>query len=357
MPSNHTDIRPAMPTAALFAPVAGQPDAATSIDPLIVKQAIVWMVTLQSGAASETDRRACAAWISAAPAHERAWLRLTTLGEDMRNGCQNVTPPLMRSVLRGADGANRRVVLKSLLGIGIVGAGYMAAREQPLWQTLAADYRAATGEQRHIVLADGTRVMLNTATAIDVRFDANVRKIILYGGEIMVTTAPDSAGRPFEVATSNGHIRPIGTRFTVAHDIPGRSRSSGTSASAVAVMQGAVDVTAADGGPAVRLQAGQQTRFTALGVLPPYALDNALTAWTDGMLVVERMRLADFIAELARYRKGILRCDPAVADLLVSGAWAVRDSDAVLGLLTETLPLQIRTVTRYWTNVQALGTS
>lgn len=341
-----------MHASALFAPVTGATDAAAAIDPLIVKQAIVWMVTLQSGAASDADRRACADWIGAAPAHERAWLRLTTLGDDMRNGCQNVTPPLMRSVLRGADGSNRRIVLKSLLGIGVLGAGYMVAREQPLWQTLAADYHAATGEQRRIVLADGTQVLLNTATAIDVRFDAGLRQVILLSGEIMITTAADSAGRPFEVSTGNGRIRPVGTRFTVAHNIPGR-----TPVSAVAVMQGAVDVTAADGGPAVRVQAGQQTRFTASGVLSPYALDSTLTAWTDGMLVVERMRLADFLAELGRYRKGILRCDPAIAELLVSGAFAVRDSDAVLGLLTETLPLQVRTLTRYWTTVQALGAS
>lgn len=334
-----------MTSRPLFAP-----DNDAQIDPAIVKQAIVWLVTLQSGTSNEVDKRSCAAWRSANREHERAWQRLATLGQDVRNGGNGVAPPLLRSVLRSTDGNTRRMVLKSLLGFGVISGSVMIAREQPIWHTLAADHHSATGEQRNIVLADGTHVLLNTATAIDVRFDGALRQIILHSGEIMVTTASDPAGRPFEIATANGRIHPIGTRFTVAHDITNRS-----TATAVAVLEGAVDVTAASGDTAVRVNAGQQTRFTNIAVLPPYALDNALTAWIDGMLVVERMRLTDFIAELGRYRKGILRCEESVADLLVSGSFPLHDVDAVLGLLTETLPVQIRTRTRYWTTVQAAG--
>lgn len=71
------------------------------------------------------------------------------------------------------------------------------------------------------------------------------------------------------------------------------------------------------------------------------------------MLVVERMRLADFINELDRYRKGVTRCDPEVADLLVSGSFPLHNTDAVLDLLTETLPLEIHHMTRYWTTIAA----
>ena len=43
--------------------------------------------------------------------------------------------------------------------------------------------------------------MLNTATAVDIRFDDRQRRIILRNGEIMVTTARDTQDRPFVVAT------------------------------------------------------------------------------------------------------------------------------------------------------------
>lgn len=333
-----------MSSHTLFAPL---PDTSEHLDPAIVKQAIVWLVTLQSGAVTETDRHACAAWRKADPAHEQAWQRLNTLGQDLRSSGNHVTPPLLRSVLRSADGNTRRMVLRSLVGLGVIGGSVMVVRKQTIWQSATADHHTATGEQRNIVLADGTRVMLNTATAIDVRFNDSLRQLVLHSGEIMVTTAKDIAGRPFEVATSNGNIRPIGTRFTVRHNLV-----DSPSTTAVAVMEGAVNVAAANG-DAVRVNVGEQTHFTALSVLTPFALDDAIAAWTDGVLVVERMRLADFIHELDRYRKGVMRCDPAVADLRVSGSFPLHDTDAVLGLLAETLPLKISHLTRYWTTIAA----
>lgn len=333
-----------MSSPSLFAPVSGSSD---QIDQAIVKQAIVWLVTLQSDAVSEADRRACAAWRTADHRHEQAWQRLHALGQDLRSSGNRVSPPMLRSVLRSTDGNTRRMVLRSLVGLGVIGGSSLVIREQAVWQSATADYRTATGEQRTIVLTDGTRVLLNTATAIDVHFSENLRQIVLLRGEIMVTTAKDIAGRPFEVAAANGSIRPIVTRFTVRHNLV-----ASPSTTAVAVMEGAVKIAPASG-DAVRVNSGEQSRFTAIAALPPFALDDSIAAWTDGILVVERMRLADFINELDRYRQGVLRCDPAVADVLVSGAFPLHDTDAVLGLLGETLPLHIHHMTRYWTTITA----
>jgi len=54
---------------------------------------------------------------------------------------------------------------------------------------------------------------------------------------------------------------------------------------------------------------------------------------------------------LARYRRGVLRCDPAVADLRVSGAFPLADIDGSLRLLEKTLPVRISHVTPFWTTV------
>ncbi|RQO36541.1 Fe2+-dicitrate sensor protein [Herminiimonas sp. KBW02] len=330
----------------LFSPHAEHDDTNdTVIDSTIVKQAIVWLVTLQSGTASPSDRRACAAWREADSRHEQAWQRLHTLGQDLRSGGDYLAPPVLRSVLRNSARSNRRVILKSLFGLALLGGTAAVVRKQPAWQTAMAGHQTSTGEQRKIVLADGTRIMLNTATAIDVSFNDELRQVILHRGEIMIETAQDDAGRPFELVTGNGHIRPIGTRFTVRYN----ERPSTT---AVAVLEGAVNITPGDGS-SQRVNAGEQTHFTDITALTPFALDNSSVAWTDGVLVVERMRLADFITELDRYRPGILRCDPAVADLLVSGSYPLQDPDGVLALLEETLPLQVRSITRYWITIVA----
>lgn len=101
------------------------------------------------------------------------------------------------------------------------------------------------------------------------------------------------------------------------------------------------------------VQAGEQAQFTARAIEPLTALEDGDGAWTDGMLVAVDMRLDAFLAELSRYRRGYLRCDPAVAALRVSGTYPLGDVDAILAVLPHALP--VTSVTRYWVSVGPRG--
>ena len=79
--------------------------------------------------------------------------------------------------------------------------------------------------------------------------------------------------------------------------------------------------------------------------------DAAASAWTQGLLIAERMPLGELLAELDRYRTGFLRCDPAIAALQVSGAFSIDQPDASLSLLTKVLPVRVHKVFGYWANV------
>jgi len=72
------------------------------------------------------------------------------------------------------------------------------------------------------------------------------------------------------------------------------------------------------------------------------------------VLAADNMRLDAFLAELGRYRKGWLRCDPQVAALRISGAFQLADTDAVLANLAHLLPVQISARTPYWVTVLPL---
>ena len=71
------------------------------------------------------------------------------------------------------------------------------------------------------------------------------------------------------------------------------------------------------------------------------------------MLTVIEWRLGDFIAELSRYRRGVLRCAPSVASLRLSGAFRIDGTDTILENLSQSLPVSVRFVTRYWASVEA----
>lgn len=335
----------------------GVPDDGSPVDAHIVEEAVAWYVRRASGQPLTEGDAAFTAWHAAHPDHARAWQRLQALGGRLSDSTGRVPAPVARATLAQAAALPRRRLLKTLAWAGIGGGALYLLRDEVPWRDpLArrlADVRTTTGERRALVLADGTRLLLNTATAVDIRFDAQHRLIALHAGEIQVATAPDAAGRPFLVRTRDGLLTPVGTRFTVRRDaFPDDARGF----TRLAVEQGAVEIraTSAASEAPVLVRAGEQARFTRSGVDARRPLDEAAQSWTEGKLVAERMRLADLLAELDRYRSGSLRCDPAVADLRVTGVWPLADAEAtdrVLASLEKTLPVKVSQFTRYWVSV------
>ena len=241
---------------------------------------------------------------------------------------------------------DRRKTMALLLGIGMAGAaGALAFRSEPC-QRLAADMHTGVGERRAWTLSDGTRLMLNTASAVNVEFDEKRRLLKLVAGEIMIVTGHAEAGveRPFLVQTADGRVQALGTAFTVR-------RHAGQTK--VSVQKGAVQATPADAPRAARmLRAGEQTTFSSTHIEAPTPASTGSAAWTAGAIVADNMRLADFLAELGRHRHGVLRCDPAVADLRFSGVFPLTDTGAILSMLPNSLPVRISSRTAYWVTVE-----
>lgn len=323
-----------------------QPEGLSSDSPLI-EQAIRWRVTLESGFATAADERACADWRAADTRHEQVWQMLGSIGERLRV----LPPPLAHHALDrhrhdGPVDTRRRTLLSTGLAVTALGGLGFASRDWRGWAALLADETTAVGERRRLLLADGTQVDLNTDTAIDARYSATQRLLRLRRGEIIVATghavADDAIRRPLVVATDAGLIRALGTRFRV------RRLDGGTE---VDVFDGAVDVTPRDGGPAQRLQAGEGARFDAGSVASPTPLRTESAAWLEGLLIARDQRLDRFVAELDRHRPGVLRCDPAVAALHISGVFPLDDSDAVLAALERTLPVSVQRRGRWWLTV------
>ncbi len=318
------------------------PAAADAPDRAALREAAQWLVLLNSGHASPQDWQALARWRAQDAAHEQAWQRAERLSQTFGAVPAGLGLPVLNRAHRGA---NRRAALQVLACVGMVpGAAYLGWRHLP-WQPWVAEHRTATGEQRSVPLADGSQLLLNTATAVDVTLDAEHRMVRLRAGEIWVTTAADAPagghrGAPsLLVETPQGVLRALGTRFAVRLADGGKTR--------VAVAEGEVEITPRKG-PARVLHAGAQCHFTANAVSTPAPLGEWALAWVQGVLYADNLRLDAFTAELSRYRPGIVRCDPAVAGLRISGAFQLRDTEHVLAMLAGTLPVQVVSRTRYW---------
>lgn len=308
------------------------------IDPAILQEAADWLMRLHETHATSDEQEALQRWCSLSPAHGRAWQRAEVLLGDLKS----LPPAPARSALTRPN-LRRRQILRLLWLPAAAPVGWLA------WRNMVEEgerWHTATGQQRTLVLADGTQVQLDTATRIVVQFDDATRRIRLLSGEILVTSAPAvrHVPRPLVVSTPKGNARAIGTRFTVRH-------IDGDSASTVAVFEGAVEVSSAH---ALRhLESGHSTRFGQGRIQDSEPIhDTAGPAWTNGMIIARNMRLADLVAELNRYRPGLLRCHPKVAELRVSGTFPALEPDRSLDLLAASFPLRIQSRTRYWVTVE-----
>lgn len=308
------------------------------IAPAVVEQASEWLMLQWGGDLHGEQRRAFAQWQAADPEHRRAWQRLQHLQQTLGG----VPADSARAVLRDAPDSQRRAALK-LLGVLLVagGSGYLVQRSEP-WQAAFAEHRTATGEIRHVTLSDGTRLDLNSDSAVDLRFSATERRIRLIRGEILLTSGHDPH-RPLIVETAAGDVQALGTRFAV------RELNDG---SRVDLYEGRLRVTPLHGA-AVQMEAGDSLWFNPgqSSALP--AVDANSSSWTEHRLIAERQPLGEFVAQLSRYRPGLLRCDQAVSGLRLTGVFPLDDTDAILAALERSLPVQVQAVTRYWVTIKA----
>lgn len=311
-----------------------------AVDPAALEEAAEWLMCLSATDVSDEDRAAWAIWRNSSPERQQAWGR----AELVMSKLGAVPPSLAMSTLdRPASPSRRAAVAKlaTILALAPLGWAGWKLTEQQGW---TADYLSSVGECRELMLADGTHIFLNTDSAIDVRFDASQRLIHLIRGEILVQTAADNVlpSRPLRVATHEGRMQALGTRFSV-RETSGRTY--------LAVLEGAVRIEPVNGKhiePLV-VRAGQKTDFNADTTSTVVPVDKAATAWTRGMLLADKMRLADFIAELTRYRRGFIRCEPAIADMLISGTYPLDDPQRALNMLVLTYPLTATSrLNGYW---------
>ena len=307
--------------------------------------AMHWQVILWSGEVTEQEQQAFHAWLHADSAHQHAW-------QALQRACRplsQVPAAIASQALRSAPANQQR--RKVLLGLGLLCASLASARliqQTPQWQTARADYRTRRGETRRVSLPDGTLLTLNTDSAVDLHFSASTRTLQLLQGEVLISTAADPAAtpRPFRVSTPAGDIRPIGTQFSV------RRLDDEQGSVQVQVFAGAVEISP-QAGVSSRLEAGQQARFDRLRTTRPLPAQLSSAAWARGLLIAEQQRLGDFLDELSRYRPGVLRYAPEIAELPVSGVYPLADTDVILHALEQALPIRVSRMTRYWISVAA----
>jgi transmembrane sensor len=243
-------------------------------------------------------------------------------------------PDLDRLTREAAERAARR---RMRAGLGMLGALLVAGG---LWLADPAyrseHYAVAVGEQRELVLADGSRATLDSGTRMDLAWHLRSRRATLQQGRVLLEVA-HARHRPFMVQADRARVRVTGTRFEVERH---------GDAVAVYLDQGAVQLHLDQrlaGEPALmELRPGMAATLDAR---QPARLAQAAHGldWARGELVFERERLASVLTQLQRYVDRPIRlADASLANMPVSGVFRTNQVQAVFDLLPLIGPMQVR---------------
>ncbi|MCU4675287.1 FecR domain-containing protein [Catenovulum sp. 2E275] len=307
--------------------------SSSPVEPL--DQACIWMARLLADDVTVQDQQACEIWRKADPANEDAWQKLQKLCDtfdrlpDRKMGS--------RILIQHKSFSRRRLL--AFIGVGL-GVGVVGTRQLSSHLNEEADYLTQTGEIRDILLDDGTRLTLNTATKVDV--DLNQRHIRLLEGEIWVATGDHS--KPFSVISRHGQMRPLGTEFTV-RELNQQTRLN--------VYQGRVQITPKSQSFNYIIETNKGADFDTNGIHKHFSAYLDSKAWVYRKLAVSNMSLTEFIHELSRYHSGIIRIAPELSAEIITGVFSLNDTHKVLSRVSEILPVDIQYITPWWINISA----
>ena len=316
----------------------------------LLEEAAIWHARMRDAERDDTglyDSRAdFDRWLRADPRHRRAyeetarlWDKLAAPADLLVGDKTVVAANRLQSRSRRISAVPRFAALAaSLLVLTIAGLAY----QDDIIDRFRSDYLTAVGAQLPVNLADGSRIRLNTDSAIAVDLTAHHRHVRLFRGQARFDVATD-ANRPFVVETSMGAVSVIGTGFDIRVD---------SDVAVISLLEGRIALKPASApaaAPPIALIPGEQVRLSAGGVSSPVRFDRTeLTAWLRGQLVFYNTPLSKVVAALNRYRNGrIVVAHGGLDALEISGVFRTDDPDAALAVIADTLPVQVTRLTDY----------
>lgn len=197
----------------------------------------------------------------------------------------------------------------------------------------------AVGQQQVRMLRDGTRVVLNTDTRIEVNYDEHARRVRLVRGEAWFDVSRRPTW-PFVVSVGDQQIRALGTSFIVRHD--------NDQDLSVTLVDGRISVASIAGDGETPSQASQVLTPGQRLVISQHhapAVDrpelSRVTAWEQGRVEFDETRLEDATSEMNRYTTTrIIVSDTGVAQLRIGGVFRAGDSDEFVRIVTAAFGLR-----------------
>jgi transmembrane sensor len=287
------------------------------------RAAIAWEVQLRDPAGGERALRAFRAWHDGAPEHAAAWAalqgRLARMGG--RGGSAGA---VVAQALRHPVEERRRALRAGfgMVALAVTGAGGWRVAHELGYD---ATWRSPTGERGAATLADGSPLRFDAGSRIDLAAAAGRPLLHVRQGQLLV----DARG-PLGVAVAGARIDCAGGELCA-----GRLGRRG-----IVAVRGMATLRQPGLAP-VALAPGTTVTFDAAGAAASRLSFAAAAGWSRGLLVADRLPLADLAEAFGRYHHDILRVAASASAHVISGVFRLDDLEGALRQLAGALPVKI----------------
>jgi transmembrane sensor len=308
--------------------------------------AALWHGLIEDGDPDAQTRERFEAWLSSSPLNrsayesvERSWSLAANAAVDERIMAMRREALLAPRQTRGRWWGPAAIAA-SILGFALV-IGVLLRSGLPGERHNAGEFATQLGQRSSIALADGSTVVLNTESRIQVAFDEHVRRVQLLAGQAWFEVAKNQP-RPFIVEAGDQRVTAHGTAFDVRLEDHDKVQ--------VTLIEGRVSVEALKhgAGPAVPgeqedLVPGDQLVVSPTRALTKRKVDVAkTTSWREGEIIFDDDTLANAVAEINRYSpKKIVLADERLASLRMSGVFIAGHSDSFVETVTGNFPIKV----------------
>ena len=311
--------------------------------------AVEWMVLLRSGQAGHRERAGFEAWRTENSVNQAAYDRIAqAFGafETLRE--RGVSGVVAHQTVQGLS---RRSMMRATLSVAGLGAGMgggLLGWQVASQQGLLADQHTGFAQRQEGSLPDGSTLLLDARTAVDVAFNQGQRTLMLRHGRVMVTASAAGTQGPLRVQTQQGQVNAElaqTTQFVV-------QQRRETNLLQVSAIKGRVALVSPSGAR-VEVNSGEHATLAARRAPTVAAARGNEALWTRGLVAMDNQPLGELIEAMRDYRPGVLRVEPRAAQIRISGVFSLDDTERTLRALAETQPVRVNTRTPYWVTVES----
>jgi len=268
-----------------------------------VREAVDWTILLDDDPDSAELRSRFDLWLQRDEAHERAWAQASHASGLIAQTSNIAFFPATSARAQAAVETSLHTTSRFRPGRRAILAGAAAAvvawlAAPQLMLHMRADHITATGEQRTVMLDDGSSVRLAPGSAVRVSYADGSRNVELLSGEAYFEVQRNPE-RPFNVRSRDAAVTVLGTGFDV------RQGEAGID---VVVKHGRVRVGSAEGRPgSVVLGAGQWAHMPGHGrIVSGNGSAQLAGAWTERRVTAVDRPVSEVLADLRRYHSGAI---------------------------------------------------